>query len=255
MPASARTLFRLLAVNALGVGMISVAAGALRTEQPEKPAPTEPANSAPPAAAPAKKSDPKAAVPEARAEKPGVPLGTKIGEGKLLDESGKEVKLSSLAKDGPVVVTFYRGGWCPFCNKALSAWDAKLDELKAAGATFVAITPENPELTIKTKEKAKGHYRVLCDSEMDAAKAFKVIFRLDEATQKKYQGYGVDLAKNNACKEWDLPAPATFVLDKDGVVRWSFADWDYAKRAEPDEVIKAVKALAPGKSDAKSGGK
>ncbi len=223
-------IIAVLAAGLFGLGGAGLAAGTFL------PAPD---------AQPEAKSQPDRKPADAkRPEKPGVPLGTKVGEATLIDEQSKEVKFSSLFKDGPVVVTFYRGGWCPFCTKALSAWNPKLDELKAAGATFIAITPETPELLVKTKEKSKGRYRVLCDRDMEASKLLKVIFQMDEATQQKYRGYGVDLTKNNANHQWELPAPATFVIDKDGIVRWSFADWDYTKRAEPDEVIKAVKALS-----------
>ncbi|MGD9689377.1 MAG: peroxiredoxin-like family protein [Phycisphaerales bacterium] len=178
-----------------------------------------------------------------RPAKPGLAVGDKVPDSILLNEQGKEVKLSSLWKEGPVVITFYRGGWCPYCNLALAAWHDKTPELKAAGASLVAISPETPEHLHKTRGKAKSDYVALCDAKGDAARGMKVIFRLDAETQQKYRGFGVDLHKRNQSGEWDLPAPATFIVDREGVVRWVFAEWDYKKRAEPAEVIAAVKAL------------
>ena len=179
-----------------------------------------------------------------KAPAPGLSVGDRAPDATLTGLDGKPVQLASLYKDGPVVLTFYRGGWCPFCNRALSAWHDKLDALKAAGGTFIALTPEKPDLASATREKAGGGYAVYSDSTQAAAKAFKVQFAFDAQAQAKYKGYGVDLSKNNASATWELPAPATFVIDKEGVIRWAFADWDYEKRADPDTVIAAVKALA-----------
>lgn len=141
----------------------------------------------------------------------------------------------------------YRGGWCPFCTRALSAWHDKMDALKAAGGTFVALTPEKPDLAAATREKAKGDYAVFSDDAFAAAKAFKVHFVVDDATKAKYQQFGLKVAESNVSGTWELPAPATFIIDKEGVIRWAFADWDYKKRADPDEVIAAVKALTGGR--------
>lgn len=185
-----------------------------------------------------------ATTPATVAPAPGLAVGERAPDATLTGLDGKPVQLASLYKDGPVVLTFYRGGWCPFCNKALSAWHDKLDALKAAGGTLIALTPEKPDLASATREKAGGGYAVYSDSTQSAAKAFKVQFAMDAATQTKYKGYGIDLSKNNASATWELPAPATFVIDKEGVIRWAFADWDYEKRADPDTVIAALKALA-----------
>jgi peroxiredoxin len=176
---------------------------------------------------------------------PGIPLGAKPGDVTLLDVAGQPVTLASLHARRPVIVTFYRGGWCPFCTRALADWRERLGEVEAAGGAFVAITPERPERAVATREKiaAGAGYEVLSDHTMAAARAFNVAFRMDGATQTKYRGYGIDLAKHNAVGEWDLPAPATFILDRQGRVRYVFASWDYTKRANPDEVIAALRAL------------
>lgn len=174
---------------------------------------------------------------------PGLRVGDVAPGASVLDARGHTVDLASMYADGPVVVTFYRGGWCPFCTRALARWQAKLPELTAAGGNFVALTPERPDAAAATAAKTRATYAVFTDPAHEAAKAFKVHFTVDDATRKAYAGYGIDLAKNNGSGTWELPAPATFVIDRAGVVRWAFADWDYTKRADPDDVIAAVRAL------------
>jgi len=188
-----------------------------------------------------------AAASEAQPAVPGLAVGTKAPDVAVTGIDGKTVQLASLYKDGPVVLTFYRGGWCPFCTRALSAWHDKMDALRAAGGTFIALTPEKPDLAAGTREKAKGDYAVYSDGAFAAAKAFKVHFVVDDATKAKYQQFGLNVGESNVSGTWELPAPATFVIDKNGVIRWAFADWDYKKRANPDDVIAAVKAITGGK--------
>ncbi|MCA9288507.1 MAG: AhpC/TSA family protein [Phycisphaerales bacterium] len=174
---------------------------------------------------------------------PGLAVGERVGGATLQDAAGNAVSLASLYSDRPVVVTFYRGGWCPYCNRALTEWEGRVAELEALGVGFVAITPERPDETLRTAEKTGAEFRILSDANFEAADAFRVRFTLDQDTQTRYKGYGVDLAQHNAAGLWDLPAPGTFLIDRSGVVRYAWADWDYRQRAEPDEVIAAARAL------------
>ncbi|GIK17217.1 MAG: hypothetical protein BroJett003_21810 [Planctomycetota bacterium] len=176
---------------------------------------------------------------------PGLAVGERAPDATVTAVDGKTVQLASLYQNGPIVLTFYRGGWCPICNRALAAWAGKLDALKSAGGTFVGLTPEKPDLAAQTREKSGGEYAVFSDGAFAAAKAFKVHFVVDEATKAKYQQFGLNVAESNVSGTWELPAPATFVIDRDGVIRYVFADWDYRKRADPDEVIGAVRSLKP----------
>jgi len=178
-------------------------------------------------------------------DRPGLSVGDKAPDVKLMTTDGEEVDLSTLYADGPLVVTFYRGGWCPHCNKALKGWAGRYDEITDAGGQFIAVTPEKPENAVNTLEKAHAGYRVLIDPEGDVGKAFRVQFQVDPKTKKKYKNYGIDVEASNVNGRWELPAPATFVIDTDGVIRWAYASWDYRadSRAKPDEVIAAVKAL------------
>lgn len=176
-------------------------------------------------------------------DRPGLRVGDRAPDAEVWTIEGKPVKLSSLYAEGPVVLTFYRGGWCPYCNRALTEWEGRTDELKAAGGRLIALTPEAPDRAVKTREKNKLGFSVYSDYALEAARRYKVAFEVDEKTQKAYKGFGVDLAEWNANHEWKLPAPGTFVIGTDGVIRYAFADWDYKKRADPEEVIGAVRKL------------
>jgi len=184
---------------------------------------------------------------EAHPAIPGLAIGDKAPDATVTGVDGKPARLADLYKDGPIVLTFYRGGWCPLCTRALSAWHDKMEALKAAGGTFVALTPEKPDLAAATRENATGDkaddYAVYSDGAFEAAKAFKVHFVVDEGTKAQYEKFGLKVAESNVSGTWELPAPATFVIDTTGVIRWVFADWDYKKRADPDAVIAAVKAI------------
>ncbi|MBI5863088.1 MAG: DUF3179 domain-containing protein, partial [Planctomycetes bacterium] len=166
---------------------------------------------------------------------PGLAVGERAPDVAVTTVDGKTIQLASLYKDGPIVITFYRGGWCPICNRALAAWAGKLDALKAAGGTFVALTPEKPDLAAQTRQKSGGEYAVFSDGAFAAAKAFKVHFVVDEATKAKYEQFGLKVAESNVSGTWD----------REGVISYVFADWDYRKRADPDEVIGAVRSLKP----------
>ena len=174
---------------------------------------------------------------------PGLGVGDRLPDVVLTGENGRPLALRSLLSDAPLVVTFYRGGWCPICTRDLAAWGGRMDELKAVGGTMVAITPERLDLALETRTETGAGYRVLVDPVHEASKAFKVHFTVDAETRARYEEYGLLINEANADGSWDLPAPATFVIDADGVVRWAFADWDYRRRADPDDVIRAVGSL------------
>ncbi|MEM1331497.1 MAG: peroxiredoxin-like family protein [Planctomycetota bacterium] len=171
----------------------------------------------------------------------GLAEGVRAPNATVRDTEGGSVRLASLYGDGPVVVTFYRGSWCPYCNNALTEWQGKLDDLEAAGGRLVALTPDKPENAAGTVGKHDLGFTVLSDADFEAADAFGVRFSLDADTREKYKGYGIDLAKSNASGDWDLPHPGTFVIDSSGVIRYAWVSSDYATRANPDEVIAAVR--------------
>ena len=178
-------------------------------------------------------------------------IGLKVGESMpsatMLNADGKDVKLADVAGKAPMVVVFYRGGWCPYCNKHLSQWAKHSEEVKSLGASLVAITPEKPDAAKETSEKDKLDFAVLTDAKLEAAKGFKLLFAMSEDTQKKYKGYGVDLSTRNSSKTWELPHPGTFVIDAGGVVRYASVDTDYTKRPDPEEALKVLRELVAAK--------
>ena len=173
---------------------------------------------------------------------PGLVVGERAPDAMIQTRDGQQVSLASLYADGPVVVTFYRGGWCPYCTRQLAEWQGREAELVEAGGRLVAITAESPDNATKTASKHNLGFDIYSDTTMAAAKAYRVYFDLDAGTKTKYKGFGIDLGTSNASGDWSLPAPGTFVIDRGGIVRYAWADWDYKQRADADEVIAAVRA-------------
>ncbi|MEP7255214.1 MAG: peroxiredoxin-like family protein [Ferruginibacter sp.] len=163
------------------------------------------------------------------------PEGLKVGdiapEFTAKDQDGKNVSLKEALKKGPVVILFYRGQWCPYCNKQLSHFTDSLQMLTDKGATVLAITPEIAENIKKTIEKTKTTFPVIEDEGMNIMRSYKVNFAVDERTIARYKGYGIDFDKANGSNGANLPVPATYIIGKDGKVKYVFFNTDYRKRA------------------------
>lgn len=155
--------------------------------------------------------------------------------------AGGAFKLSEGLKKGPVVVVFYRGGWCPYCNLTLKHWKRNLPALKAKNATIVAISPEKPEVATEVASKNEIEFPVLWDRNLEVARnKFNIVFTLPENIQKLYGGFGVDLAgtQDRTDKgEGELPMPATFAAKPDGKIVFSFAPAFYSRRADAADVL------------------
>ena len=144
---------------------------------------------------------------------------------------------------GPLVLIFYRGGWCPYCNLELRAWQEQLAALREAGAGLVAISPQTPDSSLSTAEKNELAYSVLSDSALAAAEAFGVAFELAPELVELYAQVGNDLPTLIGNGRWALPLPATYLIGRDGRVAFAHIDADYRERAEPTEVLARIKAL------------
>ena len=155
----------------------------------------------------------------------------------LPDATGNLVSLDQLLAQGPLVVVFYRGGWCPYCNLELRAWQTHLPELERLGATLVAISPQTPDNSLSTVEKNVLAFPVLSDSELEAASAFGVGFTLPPELAELYLSVGNNLPEINGNGQWVLPIPASFVIDQHGVIQAAYIDADYRNRAEPAEIM------------------
>lgn len=160
----------------------------------------------------------------------------------LPDAGGKPVQLSARLRDGPVVLKFYRGGWCPYCNLELRAYQQALPELLSLEAQLIAISPEAPDNSLSTVEKNSLAFPVLSDAGGKVAKLYRLAFQLSEELKAIYQSRGRDLAKWNG-GSWTLPAPGTFVIGKDRRITLAHVDADYRSRLEPSAAIAAVRKL------------
>lgn len=161
----------------------------------------------------------------------------------LPDARGRVVKLESLLKRGPVVLVWYRGGWCPYCNVTLRAYQQRLDEIRDLGASFVAISPELPDYTASTQSQNQLAYPVLSDKGNAVAKRYDIAFELAPQIVERFKG-SFELSRFNGDNDNLLPHPATFVIDRQGIVRFAHFDPDYTLRAEPQDVIGVLKTLA-----------
>ncbi len=170
-------------------------------------------------------------------------VGEKAPDFELPDPTGKRVKLSALLANGPVVLNFYRGEWCPYCNLEIRALQQLLPEFQQAGAQVVAISPELPNNSLTMQEKHELSFPVLSDVGNGVARDYGLVFSLDASLRPLYQGFGIDIPAHNGDESYDLPVPATYVVDATGTVRYAYANADYTLRAEPAEVLAAVKAL------------
>jgi peroxiredoxin len=176
-------------------------------------------------------------------EQTALPMGALLPDVTLTDASGLTVHLRSLQAAKPTIVIFYRGGWCPYCNLELRAWQTLLPEVSALGAQLLAISPQLPDNSLSTAEKNELAYPVLSDSSMNAANAFGIAFELPPELVDLYGKAGNDLPTLNGNGRWVLPIPATFVFDAAGKVIYRHVESDYRQRAEPLEIIKLLGAL------------
>jgi peroxiredoxin len=166
-------------------------------------------------------------------------VGDKAPDFKLKDQKGADVTLSQLLKNGPVILTWYRGGWCPNCNIALKDLQGGLPSFTAAGATLVAISPELPDNSLSTSEKHALTFPVLSDVGLKVADAYGISYTLDEATSTRYNaGFGLNTWNGDTSNR--LPLPVTYVVDREGVIVYRFIDTDIRKRAPHADILKAL---------------
>ncbi|MCQ9177653.1 AhpC/TSA family protein [Streptomyces sp. IBSBF 2953] len=161
----------------------------------------------------------------------------------LPSATGNPVSLVDLLGTGPVVLTFYRGAWCPYCNIALRHLQQHHDAITARGARLVAVSPQVPDESLSLTEKHQLAFSVLSDVGSDTAKQYGLAFDLPDDLATVYDTFGFDLQRVNGGHPRTLPLPATYVIDREGVIRWAFVHTDYTKRAEPADILAALDAL------------
>lgn len=181
--------------------------------------------------------------------------GDKAPDFTLKNHSGAARSLEDYLKAGPLVLTFYRGLWCPYCNLQLNAYNKGLAEIRAAGADLVAISSEGPEgaeaikgsdLPQETKDTiiSAPDFDVLHDANTSVAKAFGVAFVLPETHQQLLHLFKVNIEKANGDNTYAFADPATYIIGQDGVIAWAYIPNNYRKRAEVSEILKQLGPLA-----------
>lgn len=169
-------------------------------------------------------------------------VGDKALNFTLKNALNESINLYDELKNGPVVLTWYRGGWCPYCNITLHALQDKLPEFKNEGATLLALTPELPDNSLSTSEKNNLEFSVLSDLENTVGKEYGVVYTLTDDVASIYNaGFGLNKVNGDASNQ--LPLAATYVIDTNGIIQYAFLDADYTKRAEVSDILTALKKL------------
>lgn len=169
-------------------------------------------------------------------------VGDRFENEEFTNIDGKSVKLYDYFGDNDfLIINFYRGSWCPYCNLELKSLQGYLEEFKKYNASLIAISPQTPDNSLSTKEKNELEFEVLSDIGNKVAKDLGLVFSLAEELRPIYESFKIDIPNSNNDKTYELPMPATFVINKKGKVIFSFVDEDYTKRYEPEEIVKILK--------------
>ncbi|MDO6835643.1 peroxiredoxin-like family protein [Pseudoalteromonas carrageenovora] len=169
-------------------------------------------------------------------------IGAKVENFSLVNHNGESIELNDLLNKGPVIVSFYRGGWCPYCNLELKALNDYLAQFKTQSAQLIAISPQLPDETLSTKQKNELDFDVLSDVCNKVAEQFGLLFTLDERIQALYTQFGIDFEHYYGDKSFKLPLPATYVINQESVITYAFLNEDYTLRAEPIDIMAALES-------------
>jgi peroxiredoxin len=161
----------------------------------------------------------------------------------LPNAEGHLVDSADLLARGPLVVTFFRGNWCPYCAMTLEALEAALPQISAHGASLVALTPETGGRALQAKRAWNLRYEVLCDVDLAVAMQFGIVFKMPALYKAALQRNGVDLAERSGNPGDLLPVPATFLVARDGIISQAWINIDFVQRAEPTEILAALQKL------------
>ena len=169
--------------------------------------------------------------------------GDRLPEFTLTNAVGKSVKSIDLLAKGPVVLAFYRGGWCPYCNLELRALQAALPDIQAAGAQLVAIAPETPDNSLTTQEKNDLSFEVLSDIGNQVARELGLVFTVPEYLRPIYEKFSIDIVAHNGDENFELPVPATYIVTPQGEIVHHFVNIDYRQREDPERILAVLKQL------------
>ena len=170
-------------------------------------------------------------------------MGDKLADGKLINHLGESVIMSKLLEGKPAIISFYRGAWCPYCNLELKHYNDIMSENIKDEILMFAISPEKPDVTMETVDIEKLHFQVLSDVDNKFAKKLGLVYKLSSFLNFFVRAKGGNLKISQGNNEGELPIPATYIIDSNRVITNAWLDPDFTKRAEPAEVISALKKL------------
>ncbi len=175
-----------------------------------------------------------------------LPVGASAPPFELPDHNGKPVSQSSLTSNGLAVLFFFRGRWCPFCIAQLEAWNRLMSAVSRAGIAVAAISPMTPHQSFLTRDQHRLEFPLLSDAGNQVARKFGLVYSVPDEQRLTYRRTFVNLPFVNGDESWELPIPATFVVDRAGTIVYSSANADYTVRPEPLEVLSAVETTPSG---------
>ncbi len=171
-------------------------------------------------------------------------LSLKMPDANVVSLQGKATSLSAVAAGKPMILVFYRGGWCPYCNVQLSDLRLIQKQTDALGFQMVGVSPDTPTELNRTIDKQKLEYTLISDSKANAMRAFGIAYRLDDKTVEKYKEYDIDLERSSGETHHGLPVPSVFIIDAQGIVQFSYVNPDYKARVPSSVVLAAAEAIA-----------
>ncbi len=170
-------------------------------------------------------------------------ISSTIPDVSVKNTDGKNLNLIDIVKDQPTIFVFYRGGWCPYCNNHLADLKKIEEDLAKEGYKVFAISADRPELLKQTMDKNELTYTLLSDAPMAAAKAFGIAFKMDDETVERYKSYDIDIEKDSGYDHHLLPAPAVFLVDQEGTIKFSYVNPNYKERIDGGILLAAAKAF------------
>ncbi len=169
--------------------------------------------------------------------------GEKAPDATFFDQNLKKVFTEDILKDKHLIISFFRGTWCPYCNLELIALNQVYDQIKARGGELISVSPELLKYSQESIKTNQFQYKILYDANNSGATKFGLVFELPLSLREIYMQYSLDLKKRNGDDSWILPMPATFIISKDGIIRKTFVNADYTKRMEPAEILTVLDQL------------
>ncbi len=163
----------------------------------------------------------------------------------LPNAAGGTLTLSEVLRAGPVILVFYRGEWCPYCNLQLRSYQRALAAFKAYNATLIAISPQTPDNSLTTLEQKNLDFPVLSDAGNRVARQYRLAYQVDRGVLETLRGLGIDLSIYNGDEAGELPLTGTFIIDRNSVIRWAAVEADFRRRPDPSQVVAALAAITP----------